>query len=299
MNDFFINNLHGGGGPSIFARRLFDEFVKSGAIYNENSLNRLSIIFGESIPNCRNALRLDGLYFKKDHAENLKIFDCYKKFDHIIFQGEFCKDQYESFTGIKKSSTIIRNGVPESFFKRSYDLVAKDRPRIIASASWRRHKRLEEIIKAFTSKKLRDIELWVLGGQSFKGEITPNIKLIESINPERLPPIYQSCDAMIHLAWLDWCPNSVVEGLASGLPVLCSSNGGTRELVKNDGIIIELEDKYEIGAEVDLYQPPSIDTEIIINGVFDVLNISKPTNRQDLKISNVAVKYKTFFESIK
>ena len=54
-----------------------------------------------------------------------------------------------------------------------------------------------------------------------------------------------------------------------------------------------------LGAEVDLYQPPSIDTEIIINGVFDVLNISKPTNRQDLKISNVAVKYKTFFESIK
>ena len=38
--------------------------------------------------------------------------------------------------------------------------------------------------------------------------------------------------------------------------------------------------------------------KVWVNGVFDVLNISKPTNRQDLKISNVAVKYKTFFESI-
>ena len=122
MNDFFINNLHGAGGPSIFSRRLFDEFI----------------ISGEPIVGSRNVLRLDGLYFQKDHPENLKIFDCYKQFEHVVFQGEFCRNQYESFTGIKKSNTVICNGVPESFFKRGYDLIPKDRPRVVASASWRR-----------------------------------------------------------------------------------------------------------------------------------------------------------------
>lgn len=292
MNDFFINNLHGAGGPSIFSRRLFDEFTKNGISYNERSKNRLSIISGEPIVGSRNVLRLDGLYFQKDHPENLKIFDCYKQFEHVVFQGEFCRNQYESFTGIKKSNTVICNGVPESFFKRGYDLIPKDRPRVVASASWRRHKRLEEIVGAFKSKKLKDVELWVLGGQSFKGQTTPNIKLIQTVSPEELPVIYQSCDAMIHIAWLDWCPNSVVEGLASGLPVLCSSNGGTKEIVKDDGIVMQIEEDYNIGEELDLYQPPNVDSEIIADSVLQIINMNKSIDRCDLKIANVAKKYK-------
>ena len=36
----------------------------------------------------------------------------------------------------------------------------------------------------------------------------------------------------------DWCPNMVVSALADRVPVICSNFGGTKELVRKNGIII-------------------------------------------------------------
>ena len=74
--------------------------------------------------------------------------------------------------------------------------------------------------------------------------------------------------------------------------MLCSHNGGTKELVKDDGIIIELEEDYKIGTRLDLYSPPKVDIEIIVKGIQDIIEMPLVTNRDDLKISNVALKYK-------
>ena len=101
-------------------------------------------------------------------------------------------------------------------------------------------------------------------------------------------------DAMIHLSWLDWCPNSVVEGLGCGLPVLCSSNGGTKELVQESGIIIEIEEPYKIGEKVDLYNPPNVDINYITKKILDLIDMPK-VNRSDLHIKNSAKLYKDLF----
>ena len=100
---------------------------------------------------------------------------------------------------------------------------------------------------------------------------------------------------MIHMCWLDSCPNSVAEGLACGLPVLCSHNGGTKELVKDDGVIIQIEEDYEYGPRVPLYDPPKVDTNIIVEGVLQVLEKGRIESREDLRIANVAEKYADIF----
>lgn len=169
---------------------------------------------------------------------------------------------------------------------------------VIASAKWRRHKRLEEVMEAFSSPELKNIALLVLDGQSYKPAIdytqsidSQNIILFPKIAHDKLPEIYATADAMVHLSWLDWCPNTVVEGLSCGLPVLCSDNGGTKELVKNNGHIIKLEEKYEMGTTVDLYNPPNIDISLIIDGILQVLKIPKGFKRSDLSIKCVASHY--------
>jgi len=295
-NNFFISNLHrGSGGPWIFCKRLKNELVSQGIGYSKDAYNRMSIISGAPEEGKFNILRLDGLYFYKCR-QNKNIFKSRELYDHIIYQGDFCKQQYEAFTGTIKDSTIIRNGVPDSFFNQETNLITCKNPVVVASAHWRRHKRLNEIIEAFSSPKLKNVELWVLNGKGFKGKVTDNVKLMSNYKPSKLPQILQSATAMIHLAWLDWCPNSVIEGLASGLPVLCSHNGGTKELVKDDGIIIELEEDYKIGTRLDLYSPPKVDIEIIVKGIQDIIEMPSVTNRDDLKISNVASKYKQLFK---
>lgn len=295
-NSFYITNLaRPNKGPWVFANRLQKALISMGLTYSTDSVNQMSIISGPTQPDKFNILRLDGLYFQRG-GKNRGIFNSYKAHDHIVFQGDFCKAQYEAFTGIEKPNTIIRNGVDKSFFEKAKDTITTNNPVVIACSKWRRHKRLPEIIEAFTSPKLRNIELWVINGKGFNGQTTENIKLLGTKPASSLPGLLQSATAMIHLSWLDWCPNSVVEGLACGLPVLCSHNGGTKELVKNDGVVIQLEEDYKIGSTLNLYNPPEIDTDIIVNGVLELVEMPKIKTREDLKISNVALQYKSIFK---
>ena len=59
----------------------------------------------------------------------------------------------------------------------------------------------------------------------------------------------------LHLAWLDHCPNVVVDAQAAGCNVICSSSGGTSEIVYNGKIINEPIWDF---SPIRLYYPPDI-----------------------------------------
>jgi glycosyltransferase involved in cell wall biosynthesis len=303
MSDFYINNYSNTDGPSIFSNRLKIELENQGHKFNDQSYNRLLITNGNIVENKFNILRLDGLYLDSGNTLgpneelNRPIFECYKKSDHIIFQSEYARNVYEAFTGEKKSNSIIYNGVEDIFFTNNESI---DKPYgfekvVIASSKWRRHKRIEECIEAFKDKRLKDVALVILGGYS--NVDLPNVFSLPMINPVDLPRYYKMADVMIHLCWLDCCPNSVVEALACGVPVVCSHNGGTNELVKQDGVILKLEEDYEYGSLVDLYNPPKVSIDSIVDGVIKCLDIKQINPRLDLNISNTAKQYSSLFKN--
>ena len=82
-----------------------------------------------------------------------------------------------------------------------------------------------------------------------------------------------------------------MEARACGLPVRCSSNGGTKELVQDNGVVIELEEEYTPGTLVDLYNPPDIEVLKVVDGVHRVLDKPIGFSRPDLMIDEVAQKY--------
>jgi len=304
VKSFYINRANPQlGGPATFGWRLKQELLRQGHDFKKDAGNNIAIIDGGYKDNSFNLLRLDGLCLDSSdpncNIKNEPIFECYKNFDHIVFQSKFCRDVYESFTGVKKPHSIIYNGVPSSFSPHiSHPHVENFDKVVIASAKWRRHKRLEEVMEAFSSPKLKGVALLVLDGQRYKPAVdyvkstqAHNIILFPKISHDKLPEIYVTADAMVHLSWIDWCPNTVVEGLACGLPVLCSHNGGTSELVKDNGVILQLEEDYSLGSTVDLYNPPSVDREIIINGILEVLGKPSGFERSDLSIASVGEQY--------
>lgn len=83
----------------------------------------------------------------------------------------------------------------------------------------------------------------------------------------------------MHLAWLDHCPNVVVDAVACGCTVICSSAGGTKEVAGNDAIIIK-EDDWDY-RPVELYKPPTMDFEQKLentwyeNDEYDMISVSK------------------------
>jgi len=107
---------------------------------------------------------------------------------------------------------------------------------------------------------------------------------------------YQYADWMIHLAYLDHCPNVVVEALSSNVPVICSSEGGTKEIVMNRGCIIE-EEKYNFDL-CDYTDPPAMSfNDMHFNKIQQGINII-PADIQDLNIEHVTRQYIEFFNKV-
>ncbi len=310
MADFYLNNINDFGGPNIFATRLRDELVGRGHNFLTHNpgtpFNNISVITGNYFKGSNNILRLDNLYFDSENPDcdrlNFPIFQCYKHFDQVVFQSKFSKEMYEAFTGLEKKNTIIYNGVPSSFNPEVVPVYADARAKeyekvCITSASWRRHKRLEELLEAFKSPKLKDVCLLVLGGKDYdiNADIPENVIMCSKYDHWALPSLYAAADAMLFISWLDCCPNAVVEALACGVPVMCSHNGGTPELVRDNGVVLQLEEDYEFGTKVPLYNPSKVDTDTIINGILKVLGMEKGFSRPDLSIENTAKQYEDLF----
>ena len=97
---------------------------------------------------------------------------------------------------------------------------------------------------------------------------------------------------MIHLAWLDHCPNVVVEAVASGVPVICAESGGTKELVGGFGAVIL--EKQEYGFElVDYDKPPAIDVSNFV--LPDKDSLGQPLN---VDIGDVVNRYIDLLKSL-
>ena len=94
--------------------------------------------------------------------------------------------------------------------------------------------------------------------------------------------VYNASTHFIHLAWLDHCPNVVVDARACGCKIICSSSGGTKEIAGPDAIVIE-EDEWNF-EPINLYQPPEMNFSRKINNVWDI----------DYNMSEVARKYVDF-----
>jgi hypothetical protein len=67
---------------------------------------------------------------------------------------------------------------------------------------------------------------------------------------------------MLHLAYADHCPNTVIEALSQGCPVVCSSVGGTRELVGDFGIVVD-DGRFDFDP-FDHDAPPRIDVSNVV-----------------------------------
>lgn len=298
---FFINRTENLGGPSIFGHRLKVELIKKGWRWNYLK-PQVSYIFSAGFfrPFCKNILRLDGLYFDSENTlgdsdkMNRPMFKAYEKAEGVIFQSEFNRLQYKIFAGeLDCPNTIIHNGVPLEFASQGDKINYGFKKTLIASAKWGPYKRLDSVIEGFLEYGCSDVGLVIIGWGIDKKIEHPNIKYVGKILPEDLPRYLRGGNAFIHLSWIDNCPNTVVEALSCGLPVLCSHNGGTKEVVGSNGIILQCEDEYDF-KKVRIFKPPKCDKRLVAKGIENILNWDKPINSEYLKIDYIASEYMKF-----
>jgi glycosyltransferase involved in cell wall biosynthesis len=311
----------GGGGPTTFMRRLRESIDRQRLANPRLFFNPFTDInvYANAIRNPWQrpyVLRVDGISFdlavgaEELDLRNKPIFDGIDSSAGVIFQAYFCRELVARFYRVPACPyTIIPNGVDLSSFSpcganhRDSLGIPMDSVVFLSSAKWRAHKRLDAVIKAFvqfqeTTGKLA--YLVVLGAlDKVPDGIPDRVHLIGHVSPDELPAWYRSADLFLFLSWLDYCPNTVVEALACGLPVVCTNQGGTRELVEmtRGGIVVEADAPFTF-QPLELYRPPQPDPDAVLRGVLEAVKrrheLAATIDRKDIDIDIVARKYVAF-----
>ena len=298
MNIFLENvNLNSTSGPNSFANKLVKYlYRREHTVTNRIDDSDVHLCFIESckfktdVPLFQ---RLDGIYFNSDQDfinQNSNIKKTYRNAYGVIFQTEFNKQLTFKYFGDRDNTTVIHNGA-------DVELISNIKPithpkldncdKVWACASkWRPHKRLTDNIDYFLQHSGANDRL-VVAGHTDKRLKDDKIIYVGEIGQKQLLSLYKKSEYFIHLAWLDHCPNVVVDARASSCKIICSSAGGTKEIAGADAILIQ-EKEWDF-KPVRLYDPPEMDFTKKVNNSFE----------SDYNMENVAKRYEKFMENYK
>ena len=125
------------------------------------------------------------------------------------------------------------------------------------------------------------------------------------VDSSLLPIFYRDCDLGLSPSMFDPCPNSVVEMMACGLPVITVGESGASELVEVDELIIyeNLGLKYYELQTIDMIPKINIDKWVRViknvlrnNECYRNKMLSIVSRKLDIKV--VAKKYAEFISSV-
>ena len=258
-------------GPNGFGLKLARQLIKGEHILtNENPDVRLAFIHSAN-DFSPTVLRLDGIYFNSAqdwNRMNEPIKRSYECASAVVVQSEFDKKLVFRFFGSRGNVWVIHNGT-------DIDLIDKIQPAVIGlprekvwmcASSWRPHKRLQENVRLFQEYAGSD-HVMIVAGNGTKEHLTTTddrIKIVGDLTWEQMVSCMKASSNFVHLAWLDHCPNVVVDAKAAGCKVHVSKAGGTVELA-GVGDFIYADEAYDFEV-VSLYEPPPMNHRLRRNG---------------------------------
>jgi glycosyltransferase involved in cell wall biosynthesis len=263
--------LSGVAGPSSFQRRLADALTRRGigVAYGlgDEPLDAVLVIGGSrqlsglwrarrrGVPIVQ---RLDGMnwihrrrrtgwgHFLRAEANNLLLrFVRSRLADTVVYQSDFVRGWWERRHGAAPGrSDVIRNGVPlEIYSPKGAAREKADGLRLIVlegaigggyeiGLEW-----AAELAQGLAEAEGKSVELMVAGRLpklpgSFK--LPGSSLLLGELPPDSVPALLRSGDLLFSADIHPACPNSVIEALACGLPVIGFETGALREIVDAD-----------------------------------------------------------------
>jgi glycosyltransferase involved in cell wall biosynthesis len=268
-------NLNSRSGPNSFAKKLVKYMPVHGCSFNYNIPADVNLCFIESNKTKyknKMFLRLDGIYFNttQDYNKlNKNIKRTYELSDGVIFQSDFNKNLIFKYFGEHSNFKVIRNGADVATIKDTPLLNFQRYENLwCCAASWRPHKRLNENIRYFLQFSGQNDGLFVAGDVPREEMVFhERIHYVGNLSHKQLISLYKRSNFLIHLAWLDHCPNVVIDARACGCKIICSTSGGTKEIAGLDAILIE-EEEWNY-SPLNLYSPPSLDFSKTKKNIFN------------------------------
>jgi len=270
-------NPSSNSGPNKFTRTLFNQLIKDDKveISSQEEADVEFCLIQQQVHKVKPmVLRLDGIWFNSDqdyNRQNAPIVFSYQNADAVVFQSEFNKKLTEKWFGHHKNSHVIHNAADLNLIKSAnanfWDKkFGKDTEVWSCASSWRPHKRLNDNIRYFLDFAPKGAIFAIAGSLGLddakKIPKDKRIVLLGDLDYMSLLSLYKRSKFFIHLAYLDHCPNVVVDAHAAGCKIVCSTSGGTKEII-NKGILVQ-EEEWDF-KPIKLYEPPPLKWDHLIN----------------------------------
>jgi glycosyltransferase involved in cell wall biosynthesis len=260
------------GGPLVKVKRLKEYFPEHAWTFNlvyalSNapylSAAALDWLRWRKIPIVlnQNGVFYPGWYAGDWKGMNAVMARAYHRADHVFWQSDFCRRAADRFLGQRQGpGEVLFNAIDTRRFRPAE--ARPERPfsflvtgKIDAHIAYR----LEATVAGLAAARAAGLDArlivagWVadaaraaaedrIAQLGLKGAVT----FTGAYTQEGAPAVYQSADAYVMTKYLDPCPNTVLEALACGLPVLYSASGGVPELVGAEaGVGLPLPEEWE------------------------------------------------------
>jgi glycosyltransferase involved in cell wall biosynthesis len=196
-------------------------------------------------------------------AENRRMAVAYHAADWVFYQSQFCQKSAEKFLGTRSGDgKVLYNAVDLEHFcpkvaqgARGNRIVFLVTGKIDSHLFYRIETAITALAQAYTAGL--DCELIVSGWISAVAlkradalrnllNIRDKVHFTGAYTQAEAPDIYRRANVLIMTKHLDPCPNTVIEAMACGLPIIYSESGGVPELVGGvAGLGLKVDDDWE------------------------------------------------------
>lgn len=207
----------------------------------------------------QNGVFYSGWYAGNWQKQNAIMAEAYHRADHVFWQSEFCRYSANRFLGMRKGNgEVLFNAIDlEQFSPAKVKLHRPTTFLLTGKIGGHLGYRIASTIEGFAlaCRSGLDARLIIAGWIENmadartlveKYQVKEKVRFLGAYTQAEAPNIYCEADAYVMTKYLDPCPNTVIEAMACGLPVLYSASGGVPELVGNEaGIGLPVAEDWE------------------------------------------------------
>jgi len=209
---------------------------------------------------CRNLLPLELKEIKRYPFGRAKLrlillrmfhLRSYAKSDAIIFLNKYCKDKVFDQVNISaKALTIIPHGLNSRFYHErvSYDVSDTFNLLYVSSLDHYKHQWIVSAAVAHLNEDGHNVKLTLVGDAYNDAEkkiyesvrkypvLKSKMNWVGPVKYENLSEYYKESDGFIYSSTCETFGMTLLEAMASSLPICCSNMSSMKELLKNSGI---------------------------------------------------------------
>jgi len=195
----------------------------------------------------------------------------YQLADFIVVPSNFAKESFIKKSFKREKIIVIPLGVDVNLFK---PIPKEDKKFRIILVGISVQKGVHYVLKAISELRLKDIEVFLIGIPNqdikpllkvYKYNKELNLNLIGGIPKNQLYKYYSQGSVFILFSLEDGFGMVVLEAMAVGLPVICSTNVGAKDVVREgiDGFIVPIRDTEALKEKIIfLYEHPQLCKEM-------------------------------------